>query len=124
MIKQGEKERRSFYRLNAYHLAKYHLVSVPKEKQESSLASVRDIGGGGVCLRLDKSVPVGSLIQLYINFPGISKPVPVMAKVVWIKKIWAKNNIYEAGVQFLEIEGILRDEIVGRVNIVRKRLEK
>lgn len=124
MIKQGEKERRAFFRLNLYHLAKLKLISEPKEDEQPILASVKDIGGGGVRLRLDKSLPLGALVQLFINFPGAPQAIPIVAKVIWVKKAGKRTSLYEAGVQFLEIEDFFRDKIAGRILLLYKKFKK
>lgn len=113
-----KKERRAYPRLPVYHLAKYKLISQPKEEPPVT-TSIKDVSGGGICLRLDEHLPVSAVIQLYINFPRIPQTITALAKVVWIKQI-GKSKRYEAGVQFLEIEDTFRQAIVKRVESVRK----
>jgi len=120
MIK-NVKERRRYPRLDVYHLAKYRLISQP----ESDLitAHIKDIGGGGVCLLLNEEIPVNSTIQIYINFPELTQPIPCIAKIAWVKRI-DKLKKYKAGVEFLEIEDIFRDIIINRIEYVREKIEK
>jgi len=114
-----KEERRKFFRLNAYHLAKYRLVS-ENNKEELKITSLKDISAGGVCLRTDREIPRGSILQLYINFPQLSSPIPCLAKSTWIKKSDKKGH-YEIGLEFLEIEDFLRKEIMERIEGVRRR---
>ncbi|MCX5700034.1 MAG: PilZ domain-containing protein [Candidatus Omnitrophica bacterium] len=111
-----EKEKRKYSRLAVYHLVKYRLVSQPKS--ELVIAYIKDIGGGGVQLVTADKLAKDNVLQLYINFPHILSPVPCLAKVVWTKRI-AKVNRHEAGLQFLEIEGILRQEMVKHIDQTR-----
>lgn len=120
----SKRERRTYTRLKVHHLVKFRVISDSPEKQPLQLASIKDIGGGGACLRLSEPLPLSTQIQLYINFPQVSQPVPCLAKVVWVKKIREKTNLYEAGLQFLEIEHVLRDEIVKRVEWVDKKMNE
>ena len=112
------KERRKFVRLNAYHLVKYRLIS--EQKQGLVIASIKDISGGGVCLSVEEELPKGSVLQVYINYPGFSAPIPCLAKVSWSKQI-GKTNRYELGLEFLEIEDLLRQEIIQRIDYARRR---
>jgi c-di-GMP-binding flagellar brake protein YcgR len=109
----GKKVERKYSRLSVYHLAKFRLASQPKG--ELIVASIKDIGGGGGCLIAEDNLSKGETLQLYINFPRISTPVPCLAKVVWSKKV-GKTSRYEIGLQFLEIEEILRQEMVNRID--------
>lgn len=115
------KERRKYIRLKAYHLAKYRCLSNPEKPAVT--ASIKDIGGGGVCLRVEEQIPVSSILQIYINFPQMPQAIPCLAKVVWAKKL-GKTNRYELGIQFLEIEDIFRQTIIKRIGSVHKRLNE
>jgi c-di-GMP-binding flagellar brake protein YcgR len=109
-------EKRNYPRLRAYHLAKYRLIT-DSPGGPIKLTSLKDIGGGGACMRSDERLPLTSLVQLYINFPRSSHPVPSVGKVVWIKEI-GKTKRYEIGLQFMEIEDLVRKDIANRVNSV------
>jgi c-di-GMP-binding flagellar brake protein YcgR len=109
-------ERRKYRRLRAYHLVKYR----PAFAQDKPLvlASIKDISAGGVCLVTKENLPTGSLLQVFINFLWLPAPVPVLAKVVWIKKPGRKQR-FECGLEFSEIEEVLRKDIHGRITNVR-----
>lgn len=113
----GRKDRRKYTRLDAYFLAKYRLVSDPNK--ESVLASVKDIGGGGICMRVEGDIPVSSIIQIYINFPQVLQSVPTLAKVVWSRKM-GRSNRFEIGAQFMEIEEVLQKDIIQHVDNIAK----
>ena len=115
-----KKEKRNFFRLNAYHLVKYRLVS--QEEWQMAIASIRDISAGGVRLRVDQEIPKGSMLSLRINFPKLPLPISCLAKVAWAKKL-GRTNRFEIGLEFVEIEDLLRQEINQRVDYVRRRSE-
>lgn len=114
---QANKYRRNYLRLNAYHLAKYRLIQ--KTGDKPIIAAVKNIGGGGICLQIEEYLPISSIIQLYINFPKLSRPIPTLAKVVWIRKV-GNRNMYEAGIEFVDIEQIFRNAIVKSVDAVQR----
>jgi c-di-GMP-binding flagellar brake protein YcgR len=118
-----KKERRNFIRLEVHHLAKYRPLSDTKEEPPYILATVRDIGAGGLCLLTEESLPLSTLVQLKINFPGISTAVFTLAKVVWIRQI-KKAKRYLIGTQFVEIDESIRKGIDGRAKFVQAKLNE
>ena len=124
MSKIREKERREFIRLQAYHLIKYRPFSPGKEQEmRPVLGAIKDIGGGGVCLRIEQPLPVASLIELKINFPHIATAIYALAKVIWTKEL-RKANLYEIGVQFVQIEDSLRQIIDDQIKSVYRRQKR
>ena len=115
-----KQEKRKFLRLNVYHLVKYRLTS--QREWQTAIASIRDISAGGVCLRTEEKIAKDSILQININFPKLSSPLSCLAKVVWVKKI-SKANRFETGLEFFEIEDLLRQEITQRIDYVRRRSE-
>ena len=102
------KERREFIRLQAHHCVKYRLLSATAtEASPFTPATVRDIGGGGICIRTEESLPESALIELKINFPHITTSISALAKIIWIKQR-DKIRRYEIGLQFMEIEELMR----------------
>jgi len=109
------KRKRGYFRLSAYHLAKYRLLS--SSDHSPTITGIKDIGGGGICLQTEEHLPIGSTVQVYINFPKLSQPIPAVAKVIWIKPSGKKGR-YEAGMEFVDIENIFRDAIIKGVGAV------
>lgn len=119
-----EQERRGFIRLQAYHCVKYKLLS--PEDREAHLfipATIRDISGGGVCLRTEEALPESALIELKINFPHIATSIFALAKIIWTKQR-DKVRRYDVGVEFVEIENAMRQTIDEQIKLVRDRLRK
>ena len=114
------KDKRKFLRLNAYHLVRYKLAS--QKDWQVGVTSIRDISAGGVCLRSEDRIPKDAILQIRINFPKLSAPLFCSAKVVWVKKI-GKVNRFEMGLEFFEIEDLLRKEIIQRIDYVHRRSE-
>lgn len=117
------ENQRAFIRLSAYHLVKYKPVSTEKEEALPVLATIRDIGAGGVCLRTEEYLPVSSVIEVRINFPSRATPIFTLARVAWIKKR-RQGRYYEVGAQFIEIEESARRIIDEHLKYVHKNLEK
>lgn len=107
-------DKRRTKRINEYHLVKYRLAFTP---DKPLLANIKDISAGGARLVTEKQLPVGSLLQIYINFPWLNSPVPVLAKIIWVKKPGRRIR-FESGLEFSEIEDIIRKDIHGRIENV------
>lgn len=97
------REKRKYKRLSAYHLVKYRLLSDQPKDADFMLASVKDIGAGGVCLESDSLLTVSALVELKINLPSFSLPVFALAKVVRVKP-GNRAGLFEYGLQFLKID--------------------
>jgi c-di-GMP-binding flagellar brake protein YcgR len=117
-----KKDQREFIRLKVHHLVKYKLLSSPGEAP-AVLATIKDIGAGGVCLRTEEHLPVSSLIALKINFPNVATFISALAKVVWVKQR-KKSGLYEVGLQFIDIEEPMRKAIDEQVKDVSGKLKK
>ena len=117
------QDKRKYIRLKVYHLVKYRLLSEENKQTAPVVATIKDIGGGGVCLRTDEYLPVASLLELSINFPHSSTPISVLAKVAWIKSV-RRTSRYEAGIQFVEISDPLRHSIEDHIKYVYKKAKK
>ncbi|MDD5432303.1 MAG: PilZ domain-containing protein [Candidatus Omnitrophica bacterium] len=123
MAKSTGQERRKHSRFTAYHLAKYKLLATEPKETCFCLAAVKDIGAGGIRMRIDKLLPMSSLLELKINFPAFNSPVFVLAKVVWIKSFKTGKYI-EYGLQFTEIEEAVSSIIAKRLFSVEEKLKK
>ena len=117
------RNRRKFLRLKVYHLAKYRPLASDKEPGPYLIASIRDIGAGGICLRSEEYLPLSTLIEVRINFPNISTSVSALAKVVWIRNI-KKFKFYEMGAEFVEISDSMKEDIDKQVETVFNKLSK
>ncbi|MBU1125685.1 MAG: PilZ domain-containing protein [Candidatus Omnitrophica bacterium] len=113
------KKNREHQRLSAYHLVKYRLLSKPQSPLV--VASLKDIGGGGLCLRTQEHIPVATYLQLYVNLPQFPQAVTSAAKVMWSRKL-KTTNVYEIGLQFVNIEESFRQAIKERVNSTMDRI--
>lgn len=67
-----------------------------REDEVSLEVPLRDLSRGGLSVRdLPKDYPIGQLLRLEIRLPGADEPVPLTARVAWVKP-------GVAGFQFLE----------------------
>ena len=112
-----KKNNRACPRSNGYLLAKYKIFPSRKDKDTFILTSAKDIGCGGVRLRLQERLSAGDILQVSVMFPISDKPIDCKAKIVWIKRAKGENK-YEAGLQFVDIDEAARKTIDGRVQAV------
>ncbi len=117
-----KEDRRTFIRVATYHLAKYKAPSEIGGHASPVLTSIKDIGAGGVCLRANERFPLLSVLQLKINFPSLKDPVFTLAKVAWVKQI-KKNKDYEIGLQFVEIDELVRSLVDKRLKFVHDKTQ-
>ena len=119
-----KKERRKFIRLSAYHCVKYRVLSTTTtEKTSFTSATVRDIGGGGICLRTEEHLSRSALVELKINFPHIITSIYAVAQVIWVRKR-GKLRRCEIGLQFMEIEELMRKVMDAQIKGVYTRVKR
>lgn len=117
------KEKRKYIRLRAHHLVKYRLLVDGQAASPFAIAPVQDIGAGGICFNTEEHLPISGLIELKINFPAVSTPIPSLAKIIWIKQK-SRARRYEIGAQFVDIEQAIRKIIEKRIDSAVDRLQK
>ncbi len=123
MATKKETDKRQYIRLKAYHLARYRVLTEENASSAPSvIATIRDIGAGGVCLRTDESLPLGGLLELNINFPNVATSVFALARIVWVRQL-RKAKRFEIGAQFIRIEDSVRLIIDDQIRTVFKRLK-
>jgi Tfp pilus assembly protein PilZ len=98
-------------------------MSEGKPRGPMTIASIVDIGAGGVCILTEDTIPLGSLLELSINFPSITTSVFALAKVVWIKESRASKR-YQIGGQFVQINDSVQNLINGKVARVVEIVKK
>ena len=98
------EERRQFVRLDTRLDLTYTEVTGAAKHQTVS----KNIGGGGVCLFLEKELPVGTRLQVSIKIPGQEQPVNFLTEVIWCESYEVvgktqRHRAIEAGVRIVEI---------------------
>ena len=67
-----------------------------------SLAS--DISQGGVRIRVQQFIPLRTIVNLKIHLNNPSRSVPVKGQVVWVREVPDAEEVFDVGIQFLEID--------------------
>jgi c-di-GMP-binding flagellar brake protein YcgR len=117
-----KEDRRQYLRLKVYHLVKYRIISDKPPYSQPLLASIKDIGAGGICLFVEEPLPVSTNLELQINFPAIEKPIFTLGRVAWSKQV-AKTNRYVVGIEFVNIEASMPKLIDDNVRFVYRKLK-
>ncbi|MBD3245703.1 MAG: hypothetical protein GF333_01690 [Candidatus Omnitrophica bacterium] len=112
------RDRRKYVRLRAHHLLKYKILS-PQEH----LTFVRDISGGGLLFFSREDIPVGSVVELAVNFPASPLPIEGVAKVIRTRHL-KKMGGYEIAVEFLELDEENRERIQRQIACVYEKKEQ
>lgn len=110
------EERRKFVRLDTRLDVDY--VVLPSGTVKRALT--KDVGGGGICLFLDRVAHPGTQLQVAIRLPGREQPVHFTGEVVWCEPYEVigkeqRQRAIEAGVQFVEISPLDREAVMQHV---------
>jgi len=99
----NEQEKRKHPRVEVKSPMKFR---VPTTKMDISIASIKNISGGGICLLTNTKLEMGQIIQM--EFGLVNDPTPIVAhgEIVWIDAIKEPDLPfkYQFGVRFIEIE--------------------
>jgi Tfp pilus assembly protein PilZ len=92
---QANTEQRQFPRINVATVVSFAVVMPAYET-----GSTEDISQGGLCLKVNRVLPLGTVLRLEFDLPG-DKPehIEVLGKVVWQRPDNAA--IFSTGIKFL-----------------------
>ena len=94
-------ERRQFPRLNVHCEIRYISYPSLKESKGEKHSRTKNIGGGGICIRLDGPLPKHAYVELRMELPDNEQPIDAIAEAVWSEKVG--DNEYDTGVVFTNI---------------------
>ena len=97
-------EKRKFDRLQVSLAVVYRPVK--KYKRQKTFSSVvKNIGGGGLCFEVEEDFVSGTLLDLQIEIPHLSKPIHATGEVVrFARRAEEGPEIREVGVLYRDIE--------------------
>lgn len=98
-----DKERRKFKRFEAYMSIKYQK---PDQKEVQGISLSKDLSREGVKINSSAEVPKGETLSMEINIPDDPKPVVTSGKVMWSRRAEGRNQGYDQGVRFLEMDPV------------------
>lgn len=80
--------------------------NIPKEKIDYRYS--KDISASGLRIQGNVLLPIGTLLMIELTLRNLQETLSLKGKVQWNKTI-IENEIYEAGVEFLEMpEGVAK----------------
>lgn len=96
-----------------------------KSGRDFTKAYAVNIGGGGLLVRIDEPVSVGTRCAVCFNLPGESLPIETDCQVVWSSLGTEEDKkIVMAGLQFIDLKAEDRDRISSYVNKVSQIEQK
>jgi len=92
---QNSSEQRQFPRITVNTAVSFAIVMPAYET-----GSTEDISQGGLCLKVNRVLPLGTVLRLEFDLPG-DKPehIEVLGKVVWQRPDTAA--VFSTGIKFL-----------------------
>lgn len=74
----------------------------------------KDISLGGVNIRTDTFLPVGTLIRIDLALPKMHKIISVRGKVRWIKSLY-EDEVFEVGLEFVDTSHDVITSLIGHL---------
>lgn len=112
------KERRRFPRISEAIPVNYRVLanlSTPDflaMEQTASRTWTKDFSCGGVCIRTNRRITPGTVLEIVIEFPG--HPIKAVGRVVWCTE-QAKSGEFHAGVEYIAMDQNQMDEMAQTV---------
>lgn len=99
----GDDDKRKHPRLDVKVTAKFR---VPTNKMDISMASIKNVSGGGLCLLTNSNLTDGQIIQVEFGLPSEGATIIAAGEVVWISPLDEKDVKfkYQFGIKFIEID--------------------
>jgi c-di-GMP-binding flagellar brake protein YcgR len=91
-------KRRKFVRLKTHCLLKYKGIG-----DREVLSFIRDISAGGVLFHSKQDIPVGSILELSINFSPSPRSIKTRAKVLRVKLLKKVKGV-DMAVEFINLD--------------------
>jgi len=89
MITHSSQERRQYKRIKKDFVARFRFKSDELSMHNSEgweMVTTQNLCAGGVLFKYNREVPIGSLIDMFINFPQIKNPINCTGKVIRIER--------------------------------------
>ena len=113
-------ERRQYVRLKVDTTMEYYIDYVEKKKT----VPVRDVSGGGLRFLTKEELAPGRTLSVIFALPETSDTIQAVAEIVWARPAKGMTGIYEAGVNFVEIDPFDREKIGDYVHNQAKSLRE
>jgi hypothetical protein len=113
MAMNTTQDRRQYKRIKKNFVARFRLKNGNKHtdcQQEWEMVTTHNLGAGGVLFNYDREIPVGSIIDMLINFPQIKTPVSCTGRVLRIDKE-SPSALLKIAANFIEINQKDQEEI-------------
>jgi hypothetical protein len=87
---------------------RFRIFSLIKHAAESDLGTfqaenIHDVSRGGLAFFTEQEAQKDAVLKLYFLPPNRKKPVEARGKVVWCLKVIRGINVFEVGIQFLNV---------------------
>ncbi|NQT46124.1 MAG: PilZ domain-containing protein [Candidatus Omnitrophica bacterium] len=100
-------EKRIYRRLKTPAKISYQLR---RSDMEEKVATLKDLGGGGIQVSLAEKLELGKIIDLDIEISDLPRPVHVIGKVVWVSEVSISGPkpavYYETGIKFIKADPV------------------
>lgn len=114
-------QRREFFRLEVKEKASYRLLNKELEPvSELKETYTIDISGGGVKILINDLIEKGTLMELYLQIPGLEN-VAIISRIV---NIFDLSDGLAVGVKFVEIDRYIQEEIISWLFDYQRKLRQ
>jgi hypothetical protein len=113
MVTDTIQERRQYKRIKKNFVAKFRLKndeSVICDTKNWEMITTQNLGADGVLFNYDKEMQIGSIIDMFINFPQIKTPVNCTGRVMRIDK-GSPSSLVKVAANFIDISENDKQEI-------------
>ena len=112
------EEKRKFLRIDARCEVTHRILT----EAEYEKSVTKNISGGGILFECNELIPIGSLLEISIKIPDITRRIKAMGKTTRIEE--KTPNKYEVGLRFTKIKSSDQSNIIKYVSRIREKGNK
>lgn len=96
-------ERRKFVRVNANFVISY-FTNPNSSEIIKDMTLTRNISINGICFTTDRNFSLGTILEISLRLPKVTKLIELIAKVVYSEKVEKTKSIYNIGVKLIQAQ--------------------
>lgn len=96
-----------------------------QKREEAYVVEAVNVGEGGIFLKTNLPLGIGTEVHLEFSIPGSGQPVQIKGIIVWSKEemVGEERRVLGKGISFTECDNSTRDQLAAYMKRATKEME-